>query len=205
MPIAILRIRQTLIRSGQNIGGNATTFYGALNSIGVGQHSTNQALDPSTKINTSDYGALITAQRAQDSRHTGKSPLSMLMADRKNSLQHPGTSGYDESCFPDDIEKDERGSHRAPGPEQMSIPCNNQRTILIKNLTDQTTHQDIAHIVRGGMLLDVYIRRGADKSANVSFVHGTAAQEFMAFAKRHEIYIYDRKVGSDVTFCVVSR
>lgn len=183
---------EVLIHGNQDVGGhNDYGFYGDPNSAGIGHSTTNQFLDPSTRINPSNSRAPVTPVH---SRHTSKSPSSKLLADRKGSSQHPGNSGYDEVYFPDGTEIDERVSSHVPRSEQPSMPRMDQRTIILRNLADRTTHRDIVNFVRGGMLLDVYFRY-ADKSANVSFVHGAAAQEFMAYMKRNEVYLHGRIVA----------
>ncbi|KAF2644980.1 hypothetical protein P280DRAFT_514438 [Massarina eburnea CBS 473.64] len=70
------------------------------------------------------------------------------------------------------------------------IPLHDQRTILITNLSDRSTHKDLTSIIRGGRLLDVYLR--SDKSATVSFVEGAA--EFLAYAKRNDIYLHQKRL-----------
>lgn len=66
-----------------------------------------------------------------------------------------------------------------------------QRTILFTNLSDKTTHKDITDLVRGGRLLDVYLRN--DRCATVSFVEGAA--DFMAYAKRNDLYLHTKRVS----------
>ncbi|KAL8935964.1 MAG: hypothetical protein Q9211_004423 [Gyalolechia sp. 1 TL-2023] len=180
-----------LIRGAQNTGGSPNGFYGGQTGTGIGQYSNNQGPDPSTEINPSISKGAATPL---DFRHASKSPFSKLIPDRKSHLQHPASSGYDEVYFPDDVEKDESLSFHVPRSEQTSLPKMDQRTIIFKNLSDRTTHQDIVNVVRGGLLLDVYVR-SSDKSANVSFVHGTAAQEFMVYVKRNDVYIQGRRVA----------
>lgn len=50
------------------------------------------------------------------------------------------------------------------------VPLHDQRTILITNLSDRTSHKDLASIVRGGRILDIFLRN--DRSATISFVEG---------------------------------
>jgi hypothetical protein len=85
---------------------------------------------------------------------------------------------------PDDDEDLEQGD---PTPR---IPLHDQRTVLITNLPDRTTHKDLAGIVRGGRLLDIFLRN--DKSATISFVKGAA--EFLAHTKRNDIYLHMKRV-----------
>jgi len=75
------------------------------------------------------------------------------------------------------------------GPAQR-IPLHDQRTVLITNLSERTTHKDLAGIVRGGRLLDIFLRN--DRSATVSFIEGAA--DFLAYAKRNDIYLHTKRL-----------
>ncbi|CAI6340333.1 unnamed protein product [Periconia digitata] len=70
------------------------------------------------------------------------------------------------------------------------VPVHDQRTVLISNLADRTTHKDITSIIRGGRLLDIFLRH--DRTATVSFVEGAA--EFLAYAKRNDIYLHQKRL-----------
>ncbi|KAF1974808.1 hypothetical protein BU23DRAFT_91236 [Bimuria novae-zelandiae CBS 107.79] len=70
------------------------------------------------------------------------------------------------------------------------VPVHDQRTVLITNLSDRTAHKDLACVVRGGRLLDIFLRN--DRSATVSFVEGAA--EFLAYAKRNDIYLHTKRL-----------
>jgi hypothetical protein len=72
-----------------------------------------------------------------------------------------------------------------------NIPVHDQRTIVISNLSDRATHKDLVDVIRGGRLLDIYLRN--DRTATVSFVEG--AQEFLAYTKRNDIYLHLKRVG----------
>lgn len=99
--------------------------------------------------------------------------------DRVDSYAHPDSSN-------DDLEKDERfndSPHR--------VPVHDQRTVLISNLSDRTTHKDLVSFVRGGRLLDIFLRN--DRTATISFVEGAA--EFLAYAKRNDIYLHTKRVS----------
>lgn len=69
-----------------------------------------------------------------------------------------------------------------------------QRTILIRNLPDRVFHQDIVDAVRGGALLHIYIR-SRERTANVSFVEETAAQEFLQHTKTYGLYLAGKRVS----------
>lgn len=73
----------------------------------------------------------------------------------------------------------------------QQIPLREQRTVLITNLSERTTHKDLATIVRGGRLLDIFLRN--DRTATISFVEGAA--EFLAYTKRNDIYLHMKRVS----------
>jgi hypothetical protein len=62
--------------------------------------------------------------------------------------------------------------------------------VYITNLSERTTHKDLAGIIRGGRLLDIFLR--SDRSATVSFVEGAA--DFLAYAKRNDIYLHTKRL-----------
>jgi hypothetical protein len=68
-----------------------------------------------------------------------------------------------------------------------------KRTVLLANLPEGATHADIVDVVRGGMLLDIYVR-SHDKTASVSFLEESAAQDFFRHVKRHDLYIRGKRV-----------
>jgi hypothetical protein len=71
------------------------------------------------------------------------------------------------------------------------VPVHDQRTLLIANLSERTTHKDLAGIIRGGRLLDIFLR--TDHTATISFVEGAA--EFLAYTKRTDIYLHTKRVS----------
>ncbi|KAI6716342.1 hypothetical protein JHW43_001120 [Diplocarpon mali] len=68
-----------------------------------------------------------------------------------------------------------------------------KRTILLSNLAEGTTHADITEAVRGGMLLDIFLRSN-DRSVSISFLQEAAARDFFRFVKRHDLYIRGKRV-----------
>ena len=71
------------------------------------------------------------------------------------------------------------------------IPLHDQRTVLISNLPERSTHKDLTGIIRGGRLLDIFLR--SDRTATVSFVEGAA--DFLAYAKRTDVYLHMKRVS----------
>jgi hypothetical protein len=72
-----------------------------------------------------------------------------------------------------------------------------KRTVLLSNLAESTTHQDIVDAVRGGMLLDIFVRNH-DRTASVSFLEESQAHDFFRHVKRHDLYIRGKRV------CIIS-
>ncbi|KAG6364849.1 hypothetical protein INS49_006453 [Diaporthe citri] len=67
------------------------------------------------------------------------------------------------------------------------------RSILLSKLPDNTTHADITDAVRGGQLLDIYLRSN-DRTAAVSFLLAADAKAFYDHVKRHDLYINHKRV-----------
>ena len=110
---------------------------------------------------------------------------------RESFFHHRNSSALeDESALIPDFEQD-TPYLAAPQPETKQLAKTEQRTIFAKNLSDRTRHQDIVDFVRGGMVLDIYLR---ERSARISFVEGFAAQDFMKYVKRKDIYVHGKRV-----------
>lgn len=69
------------------------------------------------------------------------------------------------------------------------------RTLLLSNLADGVTHGDITEVVRGGQLLDIYMRP-LDRLATVSFLQAADARAFFDHVRRHDLYIKQKRVSS---------
>ena len=108
---------------------------------------------------------------------------------------HNSSALEDESAFTPDFEKDDPYL-AAPQPERKRFAKIEQRTIFAKNLSDRASHKDIVDFVRGGLVLDIYLRsHERERSASISFVEGSAAQEFMNYVKRNDIYVHGKRVS----------
>ncbi|KAK6218718.1 hypothetical protein LQW54_002641 [Pestalotiopsis sp. IQ-011] len=68
-----------------------------------------------------------------------------------------------------------------------------KRSILLAGIPEGTTHGEITSIVRGGMILEVYIR-AAEHSALVSFLLEEDAVRFYEHARRNDLYINHKRV-----------
>ncbi|RFU33918.1 hypothetical protein B7463_g2442, partial [Scytalidium lignicola] len=68
-----------------------------------------------------------------------------------------------------------------------------KRTVQLSNLPEGVTHADLTNVVRGGLLLDIFLRRN-DHTASISFLEEQHAQDFFRHVKRHDLYIRGKRV-----------
>ncbi|TVY32259.1 Negative regulator of differentiation [Lachnellula subtilissima] len=80
-----------------------------------------------------------------------------------------------------------------PNSQRQQFEKFAKRTVQLANLAESTTHQDIVDAVRGGMLLDIYLRIH-DRTASVSFLEEAQASDFFRYVKRHDLYIRGKRV-----------
>ena len=68
-----------------------------------------------------------------------------------------------------------------------------KRSLILANLPDRTTYQDLVSHIRGGPLVDIFIR--ADRTASFAFADGSGAQSFFDYTRRNDIYIHTKRVS----------
>lgn len=79
---------------------------------------------------------------------------------------------------------------------QGSVAPSVQRTVLIRNIPERTTNEDVIAAVRGGALLHLYLRP-RERVANVSFVDESAARAFLQHTKAYGLHV----AGKPVSHC----
>jgi hypothetical protein len=79
---------------------------------------------------------------------------------------------------------------------QGSVTPSVQRTVLIRNIPERTTNEDVIAAVRGGALLHLYLRP-RERVANVSFVDESAARAFLQHTKVYGLHV----AGKPVSHC----
>lgn len=134
---------------------------------------------------------------------------------QQNEVPHGGPHGrhhHERSTWTDDGDQDEDDEDEdatsgidspidgPPGAHYVKPQAQRQlferqctRTILLANLAEGTTHADITNAVRGGMLLDVFLR-SHERCAAVSFLHSADARKFYEHVRRHDLYIRNKRV-----------
>lgn len=115
-----------------------------------------------------------------------------------NGFYHDIQTNEDFGFMPDDADGffDESSGNNDSQPRRQRQQYDKfaKRTVLLANLPENTTHEDLTDAVRGGLLLDVYLRSN-DRTASISFLEAAAAQEFYSYVKRHDLYIKGRRVS----------
>lgn len=74
------------------------------------------------------------------------------------------------------------------------------RTLQLSHLAEGTTHADIVNAVRGGILVDIFLR-SHDRCAMVSFLRSVDAKEFYDHVRRHDLYIRNKRVNGLGPYC----
>ncbi|PQE22308.1 hypothetical protein CJF32_00004706 [Rutstroemia sp. NJR-2017a WRK4] len=115
-----------------------------------------------------------------------------------HSHSHTNTNGNDNFSYgpsAGDGFVDSGSGNNESGPRFQRPKYDNvsQRTVQLVNLPEGVTHLDVVEAVRGGMLLDIYLR-SHDHTASVSFLEQAHAQEFFRYVKRNDLYIRGRRV-----------
>lgn len=140
--------------------------------------------------------AAASAYGGQDTTSSTRS--SDLFSDDGRDDASAGAYDFEDSNIVDKTSSPPCGSaasSRTTGPERQSL-----RTIQLMSLPEVATLADVAAAVRGGPLLELYIR-AHDRSAFVSFVRGPDAKEFFDHVRKHDLYIKTKRVSTRRFFC----
>ncbi len=168
-----------------------------------------------TTVTTVDDISEVDAYLSQNPRASTQTPNTSRMGGQnytygRNDNYNPrnggnGTNGFhnqsntfdDLSTTPDGQADgfSESGTGYVDQGRRPHYPKNAKRTVQLCNLPDAVTHADIVDVVRGGMLLDVYLRSN-DRTAAVSFLEEDHAQAFFHHVKRNDLYIRGKRVRS---------
>jgi hypothetical protein len=118
-------------------------------------------------------------------------------------LRVPGFSrqvsfGAPPSSVPEDGGFDDADSLEDDGPPgngtyHQSQPTQEQRTLYFAGFAERTTIRDLLSLVKGGKLLSINLR--PERSATVTFLANRAASDFLAWAKKHDIYLHAKRAS----------
>lgn len=143
----------------------------------------------------SDHGEQHVISRKND----GYRPQDRRTADNNTSQS---CSPVDECVYTPDGPSDEPDEGESGNNESLVKPARQRyekfakRTIVLTNIPDVTTHADVANVVRGGLVLEIYLRwdRPNGRAACISFLEAAHAHEFFQYAKRNDVYIRGKRV-----------
>jgi len=71
---------------------------------------------------------------------------------------------------------------------QVQDSNKSRRTLFFSNLPKDATYSDLVAVVRGGALVDVWMK-DSDRCASVSFIDSADADAYLRYAKKNEIFI----------------
>ncbi|KAK3944258.1 hypothetical protein QBC46DRAFT_172450 [Diplogelasinospora grovesii] len=118
-------------------------------------------------------------------RHRGQPAWMTDDVEEDDNTSCGGSIPDDEPVSPKAVAK---GKSQRPATERECM-----RTLHLSNLAEGTTHSDIIDVVRGGILLDVFIR-SSERSASVSFAYAEDAQGFFNYVRKHDLYIRNKRI-----------
>lgn len=90
--------------------------------------------------------------------------------------------------------ENESENDRSEKPNTRRFARVADRTILLSSLPEGTTHADITAVVRGGLLLDIFIRY-KERAATVSFAYEEDAYAFFEHVRKYDLYIKQKQVS----------
>ncbi|KAL8371426.1 hypothetical protein RB595_001297 [Gaeumannomyces hyphopodioides] len=124
-------------------------------------------------------------------------PLGFMTGTHQDQDWSEADGAHEELSLPGDVLADQtNGMSTGEFPSGAGRPTYERqctRTIQISNLPDGATHADITAVVRGGMLLDIFMRPH-DRSATVSFLHALDARAFLDHCKKNDLYVKNKRV-----------
>jgi hypothetical protein len=99
------------------------------------------------------------------------------------------------------------GPPQSPQSQQSSLPAGQNKpafcpttpndgphSIILFGLSRQTTHADLTSLIRGGRIIDLYLRDNDNdsNSAKITFAEGAAV--FRTYLQQHEVYLHGKRV-----------
>ncbi|KAK3898773.1 hypothetical protein C8A05DRAFT_37637 [Staphylotrichum tortipilum] len=197
-------LRQNLLRGG--VGESTVDLLSQDDkTIQAGHQPTATATaTPSVADTTEDGGVRVypTAQRVPTGPYGQRKEANHCSP---RARHHERTTWADQEV--DEDEEDDNAASEAESPVETIPGANyvkpqNQRqqyerqcvrTVVLTGLADGTTHAELANAVRGGLLLDIFLR-SHERAASISFLHSADAKKFYDHVRRHDLYIRNKRV-----------
>jgi len=131
-------------------------------------------------------GSFNAAHTTGNVRHTHPSRMDGI----SHVLSRPGFGQEELHFIWDSFQDDNDCQPWSETPQRKCLRADH--TILLSNLPEGTTHRDVTSVLKGGRLLDIWLRK-KEHTASVTFAEG--ASDFLAYAKRNDIYIGAKRVS----------
>lgn len=114
---------------------------------------------------------------------------------RQISFGDPPSSVPDEGGFDDDDDFVGAGAQMQAGLSGHQS-SQERRTLYFSGFSERSTYTDLLSCIKGGRILSVTLR--PERSATVTMLEG--AEAFLAWAKRHDIYMHSKRVRHEPLF-----
>ena len=144
--------------------------------------------------------AEVFVPKPRASKLSSRRPLPFTV-DNDRGFDTPPTPASLSTAQDEDIELVEEVEECCEAEEQYENDYND-RSVVLRGLHPHTTLADIAKVVRGGMVLNMFIRQ-RERTAHVAFVDAIAAEKFLIHSKRSDIYIKGKRVRSRCLFLIL--
>ncbi|KAF8246270.1 hypothetical protein K440DRAFT_369831 [Wilcoxina mikolae CBS 423.85] len=192
------------LRSTLLAGGVTTENLQILINTGLQQQSAQQEQNGNSAVEREPFTVL--QPPSEDSAHSNfltsparvnvrlaKDPEETHVPNGRHSHSHG--NGFGANVSPTIAPKSESTNENTNGGHYNHMQDGNKarRTLFFTNIPKDATYPDLVDVVRGGALVDVWMKN-SDRCASVSFVDPADAEAYFRYAKKNDIYIKGRRV-----------
>lgn len=128
----------------------------------------------------------------EDHIHTGDLQQNCSGKEPADDFSRHTSPETDNSSYPND-EKDSPIASDGRTASGLHGEGSGYHTVSLKNIPERATHWDIVDAVRGGALVDVFLR-ARERTASVTFADAEAANAYLAYARRWNVYVLGKPV-----------
>jgi hypothetical protein len=134
-------------------------------------------------------------------------PKSNLTDNQRSNPQSTVPTPDTQSCTGDEceatsIENEDNEYYQEEEEEEYYENNHEDRSLTFRGLSPFTTLADVLKHVKGGLILNAFKR---PKSAHIAFVDPIAAEKFLMYSKRADLYIRNKRVQLKVQCPLTSR
>ena len=153
---------------------------------------TNSAEDSPEKARWSADAAVFVPKKDFFSKSNTNGAVIKPWRDTTNIPPTPPSNSQEQSGTEKD---DEETGYYEEEEEQQYENNHDDRSLVLRGLSPFTTLVDIENVLRGGIVLNMFIRsRDRERSAHVAFVEPLVAEKFIMHCKRNDLYIKGRRI-----------